>query len=408
MKNLAYLISLIFNIASFHLLAQEDTIVQKCTDRAVFGNVENFRFPKPTLLILEYTNSDKTIDKAYYHYEGGVLNGGYYVIAGTNICIDSGAYANGLREGISIVRDRRDGHLTYQAIFHKGMANGEYKAWGQNGKLEYAAFYNDGIKNGKEINYYDNGQKAEEITFKNDVIIDTIHTWNRNGDKMKVSFCDSAQYKCHEIYYDSFVENFGIGKLDFYTGLFPQGDSDTKRWKEHWDSIRKPYYLYEQRNDKTPATYAHGGYVSLADPSFLETTIGFPVQVLLMKEEKGWYQVMIGYSYSTNYPIQLRKLWIKKSALNCGYTPWEKFLVDVKYCKIYDLKSNHILKSPNINSELVSCQTDDCLIIKEVVGDWIKVSIIPNSDCRSNYNFPNDCEGWIRWRNAHQLLINRG
>lgn len=401
-------IILIFNFCLISIYAQEDTVVQKCVDRAVFGNVEKFRFSKPTLLILECTNSDKTTDKGYFHFGDITLNGSYYVIASTGVCIDSGAYVNGLREGISITRDRKDAHLICQVSFHNGKANGEYKAWGLNGKLEYTTFYIDEIKNGKEISYYDNGQKCEEKTFKNGDIVDTIHTWYRDGSKMKISFCDSIHHKRHEIYYNSFVENFGIGKLDFYTGLFPQGDSDTKRWKYQWDSIRKPYYLYEQPNDETPAKYAYGGYISLADPSFLETTIWFPTQVLLMKEEDGWSQVMTGYSNNSDYPIQLRKLWIKKSALNYGYTPWEKYLLEIMYCKINDLKSNPILKEPNINSELVNCQTDDCLIIKEVFGDWIKVSIIPNSDCRNNFNFPNDCEGWIRWRNANQLLINRG
>jgi hypothetical protein len=298
--------------------------------------------------------------------------------------------------------------LLSQATSQKGKNIGECREWEYNGKLNHTASYVDGIKNGKEIYYYDNGRKAEESIFKNGEPVDTIHTWSRDGAKMKISFYDSADHKRYEIYYNSFVENFGIGKLDFYTRQFPEGDSRTKRWNDQWDSIRKPYYLYEQPNDTTPATYAHGGYVSLVDPSFWESGFEFPAAVLLTKEENGWYQVMIGNSYSADYSMQFRKFWIKKATVNCGYTPWEKYLSAGMYCRINDLKSNPILKSPHAKAEPVNCQTDNCLITTEVKGEWIKVSIPRCHDC--SVMFSKDCfqEGWIRWRNANQFLIHGG
>lgn len=396
-------------LRAFTVSAQYDTVIRKC-NFSDLCNVERFYFEKPTFLIVKYLRKDTLVSNGYFHFQDGKLNGPYSWVTKKGICVDSGSYKNGLKDGIIKGWYQEDGHLGSVGHYKDGKLDGELRQWGWDRKLKSITNYIDNLKSGKEILYYDNGQIGVERMYQNDTLIDSVHTWYSNGEKMKVEFdCDfTNRYGCNEIYYNSFEENFGIGKLNFYTSNFyPNLDASSKEWLEQFTVTQKVYYLYENPKDKEPAKYADGSYISMLNNSILEISIGYDVEILLMKQDGDWWQVMVGLSNESGDIIDKRKLWIKKSVLKCDYTPWGKFIQETGFCKILDLKSNPILKSPDINSEKIDCQISDCLLITKVEGEWAYVTLIPASDCM--YGHSNICfkGGWIKWRNKNQLLIKR-
>ncbi|MGQ0829603.1 MAG: toxin-antitoxin system YwqK family antitoxin [Bacteroidota bacterium] len=387
-------------------IAQYDTVVYQCPSTNC--NV-NYSFKKPTILILQtksHSGGKLYDDKQYFHFKDGKLNDLYYRTT-NGILVDSGSYQNGFKEGLFKNWSWSDGRLISAQYYKKDKLHGECKYWEWDGRLEFIIEYSEGKKNGKMINYFDNGQKGIEKTFRNDTIKDSVYYWYSTGQKMKAEFdCTNPDGSvCKEIFYNTFEENFGIGKLNFYS-RFPQGDEKTKEWKDEWQKTCEKYYLYEHPRDKKPAKWANGSYVSL---------VSAYNGILLMKQDGNWWQIMVRLSNSTSKIADTRKLWIKKSVFEEKFKYdganyiflWEKLLVG-KRCSVVDKKINPVRKYPQLDSDIISCSTviHNTLRIVEVKGEWAKV--VPSCiDCI--VQDPDKCfiEGWIRWRDDKQFLINR-
>ncbi len=297
----------------------------------------------------------------------------------------------------TIIENYENGNLKCIQHFKNRKREGEYKEYSYNGKLHYTVNYVEGKINGKEILYYENGQKGMETTFKNDSLIDSIYTWYSNGKKMKVNCPYPYNY---EEYFDSFEENFGIGKLDLPIPEYSQT-------KEVLDSLRKQYYVYEKPDDKEPAKYS-GNFVSLSDVWFfsdIEIGIGYHAKVLLIKEQGQWCQIMVGFPSHSRLSDR-RKFWIKKSALKCNFTPWEQLIVGDYLIIDGIMRQNKLYKSSEIHAEKTECAVS-CSHITKANGEFAYVLEYEyNYNASKNCTF-NHCEGWIRWRDDHQLLIWR-
>jgi hypothetical protein len=394
-----------FVLLSFFAKAQYDTVI--CIWPVNTCKLEDFHFSKQTILIIRSQRRGVVYREYSYQFKDGKLNGPYR--GRDESGHDTGTYENGLKEGLFKGWYLNNEHLAWVKNYSEGKLIGQTKEYGWGSDPVYRiSNYVNGKKNGKEISYFENGHKGLEKTFKNDSIVDSIYWWNRLGEKIMVTYNCEYYYgaRCTERFCNSFEENFGIGMIKYCTNSpFPQGDEKTAEWKDKCQKIKEIYYLYENPNDKTPAKYADGSYISLSDPDFyyIDPINYNDVSIVLIKQQGSWCQVKVDIGNREYSLIDKRKLWIKKSVLNCELTFWEQSMIDRGWCEIIDIKSNPILKSPKIGSDKGPCQVSKCLNIKEIKGDWARVAMPGVADCSGQNS--EECIGWIRWRDENQFLI---
>lgn len=393
--------------------AQYDTVIveHKIGSSEEF-NLNRFKYIRPTLLVLKAVENNKVLAKYYYKYKDGKLNGNYYVLNARGFCTDSGAYVNGLGEGL-VKKNSYDNGGIYMLYYLKaGKQEGLLTRYSYDGSISQTETYVDNLKNGKDICYYGNGVKAIEKTYRNGILVDTVYKWFSNGEPKSIRIMDKTGMELYarELFFRSFEDNFGIGVVNYCSFGDSGGDENSKQWQEKRHSAIKRYYLYEHPHDKNPAKGLDGANISLFFNRYLgKSEIRLAEANILIKKDQGkWLQVIVGVH--DNYMTDVRTLWIRKSVLDCDYQLWGKFLVGEgdKYCKIINLKENPVRESPQDGSPLISCQHSKCWKIIEVKGEWLRVVMDELDEC-SMFKIRKDksclAGGWIRWRDDRQLLV---
>jgi antitoxin component YwqK of YwqJK toxin-antitoxin module len=397
------------------LSAQYDTVYKKWGDfltrfyseRAQIGKssitiedklAADYYFENPTVLIFILNNSiskdSLTNWKKYFHFKDGKLNGPSYTICDNNIWLDSGNYVNGKVDGLYKTWGRPPNRWCWENNYKLGLLNGETKHWINEGILDNKVHYVDGKKNGTTTYFYDNGQKAYELIYKNDTVINQTK-WNGLGEKIEPN-----NY--------SFEKNYGIKVYKMRT-------------YRHHDPSCGPMYLYENPKDKNPARFypTDTNFISLMNivsSDWLNLGILKLDQEFVLLDTRGnWCQIKGEF---TDLNSQLRRkdvrtLWIKKDNLySCGKEKnnglsWDELLIG-QSVHVNDIKSNPILISPEDGSSEASFHYSDGLhlVVVETKGNWAKVEVAAwDYIGRPGDNPIIGKTGWIRWKDEKQFLI---
>ena len=95
--------------------------------------------------------------------------------------------------------------------------------------------------------------------------------------------------------------------------------------------------------------------------------------------------------------------WIKTSE-NIIFEPWEVFLKNVVCISQLDSNSNPVRLEPDVNSETIQEQGNQCWEVDEMRGDWVKIKyseldLDPNEEELSRFR------GWLKWKDEESFLI---
>ncbi|MDB5012478.1 MAG: hypothetical protein JWQ25_680 [Daejeonella sp.] len=101
------------------------------------------------------------------------------------------------------------------------------------------------------------------------------------------------------------------------------------------------------------------------------------------------------------------KFWIKLNR-NLLYHNWTKYLAtQATWIGKRAEYSVSVKAFPTENSKTIKMmEKDDCFVVLQVKGDWMKIQTSEVLDCSSS-KFPVR-SGWIRWRNNNKLLVEYG
>ena len=118
------------------------------------------------------------------------------------------------------------------------------------------------------------------------------------------------------------------------------------------------------------------------------------------KKRGNWCEVYVNNTNRTKYWIKLNK--------NLSYLNWSKYLdTQTTWVGKRDEYSLEVKQSPNESSKRIKMmEKDDCFVVLEVKGDWMKVKTNDVLNC-SGAKYPVK-SGWIRWRKNNRLLIEYG
>ena len=140
---------------------------------------------KDGLIIGEWKFYDKIDDKIYIGKNWEELLNGDFYRNGNFFKV----YPNyKIKEFFSKVGNRLDkvgwyenGQKSEESTFKDDKLDGLYTEWYENGKKRSEVNYKDGKKDGLQTNWYENGQKSMEVRFKDDDLVLIIGRWNEDG-----------------------------------------------------------------------------------------------------------------------------------------------------------------------------------------------------------------------------------
>ena len=149
-------------------------------------------FPNGALRALYPYQDDKEsgIEK-YYSPTGQLIS--WYTYCNDTLC-GPGRYINytkGFSKDFSYSDDSLDGPYTEtwltgtpktKCTYKMGKYDGAYQTWYKNGKPKFKGYYNNGVQTGKSINYYPNGRESSEAELDSTgKLVNKYVSWFRDG-----------------------------------------------------------------------------------------------------------------------------------------------------------------------------------------------------------------------------------